>query len=432
MKKISTVILAAGKSSRFKHSKSKIYQDLAGLSVIEHVYQVAKKVSNENIILVCNKNNNDELKKLFPKAKFVVQKEQKGTADAIYQAKKYLKNSNVLILFGDVPLITIQNINKLITSFKKNNLIGSMIAFKSENPSGYGRVINDGNYVLDVVEELNATNIQKNIKLCNSGVMLCNSNLLFENISKISNQNIKKEKLLPDIFSIFNKLNNRFNYILVSEECMLGVNTIKDFVKIDEIYQKKLKHKMMEKGVILYQPNTTRVSYDTRIKKGTIVHPHVIFQKNVIIESDVVINSHTVLEGCKINSNSSVGPSARIRPETLIGNKVKIGNFVEIKNSKIGNNTSISHLSYIGDSQIGENVNIGAGTITCNYDGKKKNKTIIEDGVFVGSNCSLVAPLIIGSYSTVGAGSVITKSIPKNHLALERSELKILRKKRKK
>ena len=432
MKKISIVILVAGNSTRFKHSKSKIYQDLAGLSIIEHVYKVDKKISKENIIFVCNQNNFSELKKIFSEAKFVIQKKQKGTADAIYQAKKYLKNSNVLILFGDVPLVTIKSLKKLILNFYKNNSIGSMIAFKTENPFGYGRVITEGQYISNVVEELNATKIQKKIQLCNSGVLLCNSNLLFANISKISNKNVKKEKYLPDIFNIFNKINKSFSYVVGLEEEMVGVNSIKDLIKIDAIYQKSLKDKIIENGVILIQPDSIRISYDTKIKSRVIIEPHVIFKNSVEIQSDVIIKSHSSLESCKINSNSSIGPSARIRPKTQIGKNVKIGNYVEIKNSKIGNNTSISHLSYIGDSNIGNNVNIGAGTITCNYDGKKKNKTIIENDVFVGSNCSLIAPIKIGAKSTIGAGSVITENIPKNHLALERSEVKILRKKGKK
>ena len=432
MKKISTVILAAGKSTRFKHNKSKIFQDLAGLSIIEHVYRVAIKVSKENIIFVCNKNNHAELKNLFPKAKLVIQVKQKGTADAILQAKKYLKNSNVLILFGDVPLISPESISKLIANFKKNNSVGSMIAFDSKKPFGYGRVVIKGKHVFDIVEELNASNSQKKIQLCNSGVMLCNANLLFDNISKISNKNIKKEKFLPDIFNIFYNIDKKFNFIIASEEEMLGINSIKDFINIDDIYQKKIKNKIIERGVIFYQPDTTRLSFDTKIKSGVIIESHVILKKDVTIEADVVVKSYSILEGCKINTNSSIGPNARIRPNSIVGKNVKIGNYVEIKNSKIGNKTSISHLSYIGDSDIGHSVNIGAGTITCNYDGKKKNKTFIDNYVFIGSNCSLIAPIKIGSNSIIGAGSVITMNIPKNHLALERSEVKIIRKKKKK
>ena len=432
MKKISTVILAAGNSTRFKHTKSKIYQDLAGASIIEHVYNIAKKVSKRNVVFVCNKNNIDELKILFPEAKFVIQINQKGTADALLQAKKYLNNINTLILFGDVPLISYESIKKLTTNFKKKNSVGSMIAFKTPNPYAYGRVIIQDGYVSRVVEELHASKNQKKINLCNSGVMLCNTNILFSNISKISDKNSKKERYLPDIINILFERKKYFTHVVVVEEEVLGINTIKDLIKIDSIYQKYLKNKMIEKGVIFYQPDSTRISYDTKIKKGTIIESHVVIKKGVVLESDVLIKSHSVLENCKIDSKSTIGPSARIRPQSHIGNNVKIGNFVEIKNSKIGNNSSVSHLSYIGDSNIGNNVNIGAGTITCNFDGKKKNKTFVENNVFIGSNCSLIAPIRIGSHSTIGAGSVINKNIPRNHLALERSEVKILRKKVKK
>ena len=432
MNNITSVILAAGKSTRFKHSKSKIFQDLAGQSIIEHVYEVASKVSKEKIIFVCNENNKHELQILFPKSIFVIQKKQNGTADAIYQAKKYLINKNVLILFADAPLISISSINKMILSFKKNKSIGSMIAFKTKNPFGYGRLLNEGACVSGVIEELNETKKQKKINLCNSGVMLCNSNLLFSNISKITNKNKKKEKYLPDIFNIFHKLNKSFSYVLGREEEMLGINSLKDLIRIDEIYQNYLRDKVIRKGVILIKPDSIRLSYDTKIKSGVIIEPYVIFKKDVRIEKDVMIKSHCVLESCKINLKSIIGPSARIRPQTIVGKNAKIGNFVEIKNSKIGNNTSVSHLSYIGDSSIGNNVNIGAGTITCNYDGRKKNKTIIESNVFIGSNCSLIAPLRIGSNSIIGAGSVINKNIPKNHLAVERSKIKILSKVRKK
>lgn len=432
MKKIITVILAAGSSSRFKHTKSKIFQDLGGISIIEHVFLIAKKISNQNVIFVCNNENIDELRFMFPKAKFVIQKKQGGTADAIYTAKRYLKNTNVLVLFGDVPLITISSINKLIRNFYKNNTIGSMIAFKIKDPYGYGRVIIKKNFVISVIEELNASKYEKKIDLCNSGVMVCNSNLLFKNIHKISNKNIKKERYLPDIFNILYNDNKSFNYILASEEEMLGINTIENLVTLDKIFQKKIKSKIISNGVIIQQPESVRVSYDTVVKKGSIIEPFVIIKPGVVIHKNVIIKSHTVLEKCNIKNHSSIGPSARIRPNTKIGKNVKIGNFVEIKNSIIDDNTSISHLSYVGDSQIGKNVNIGAGTITCNYDGKNKNKTIIYDNVFIGSNSSLIAPLKIGENSTVGAGSVITKDIPSNHLAIERSEIKILKKLRKK
>ena len=433
MKKITTVILAAGNSKRFKNNKSKIFQELAGLTIIEHVYSIAKKISKNNIIFVCNKNNYKELESKFDNCKFVIQKNQKGTADAILKAKKFLNNNNnILILFGDVPLITHLTIQKLINNFYKNQSIGSMIAFKATNPYGYGRVKTEDNYVTSVVEELYTSSEEKNNNLCNSGVIFCSSKLLFSHINKISDKNVKKEKYLPDIFNIFNSIGKTFTYVLGHENEMLGVNTLQDFNKIDLIYQNIIKEKIINKGVTLTQPDTIRLSYDTKIKKGTLIEPFVIIKSGVSINENVKIKSHSVVESCTIGKNSSIGPSARIRPNTQIGKNVKIGNYVEIKNSKIGDNCAISHLSYVGDSVLGKKINIGAGTITCNYDGKKKQKTIIKDNVFIGSNCSLVAPITIGQNSTIGAGSVVTKNIPSNHLALERSEIKILRKKQKK
>ena len=432
MKKITTVILAAGKSTRFKHNKSKIFQDLAGISIIEHVYNLAKKISNKEVIFVCNRENFSEIKDKFPDAKSIIQKNQKGTADAINCARRYVKNKNILILFGDVPLLSLNTIKKLYNSYIKSGSIGSMIAFHTKNPFGYGRVKTKNNKVISIVEEVHCTSSEKKITLCNSGVMICNSKIFFNNLSKISDKNIKKEKYLPDIFLIFNNLKKNFSYIISSENETLGINTISDLISIDNILQKNIKEKIIKNGVILQQPETIRFSIDTKIKRGSIVEPFVNFKKGVLINKNVLIKTHSVIEECSIGENSSVGPSARIRPKSIIGKHVKIGNFVEIKNSTIGNQNSISHLSYIGDSILGNKVNVGAGTITCNYDGKKKNKTIIKDEVFIGSNCSLIAPITIGRKATIGAGSVVTRNIPSNYLAIERAELKILRKQRKK
>ena len=431
MKKISTVILAAGKSSRFKHSKSKIFNELAGLPIIEHVYNVAFKVSKNDIIFVCNKDNYNDLKNKFINAKFVIQNKQNGTADAINCAKKHLKSKNVLILFGDVPLLSSKSINKLINSFYKNKSTGSIIAFENDNPYGYGRIKIKGKYATSIVEEINATPIERKITLCNSGVMICNFKLLFSNLDKIKNKNIKKEKYLPDLISILSKQKKNFTYVSCPKNEMLGVNSIEDLIVVEKIYQNHLKEKIIKNGVIIQQPETVTVSYDSKVMKGCTIEPFVFLKPNVSIKNDVVIKSNSVLEGCLIDTKSSIGPSARIRPKTSIGKMVKIGNFVEVKNSQIGDRTSVSHLSYIGDAKIAKDTNIGAGTITCNFNGKKKNKTIIEKGVFIGSNCSLIAPLTIGANSTIGAGSVVTESIPPNHLALERSKMKILRKQRK-
>ena len=213
---------------------------------------------------------------------------------------------------------------------------------------------------------------------------------------------------------------------------MLGINTLDDFNVVQNILQKKYVKNFIKNGVNFLKPNTCYLSYDTKIEPTVTIESNVTIKEKTNIKKGSIIKSNSYLEEVTIDENSHIGPSARLRPKTKIGKKSKIGNFVEIKNSKIGNNVSIAHLSYVGDSEIGNNVNIGAGTITCNYDGKKKHKTIIKDNVFIGSNTSLIAPVVIESKSRIGAGSVITKNIPKNSLAIERSALKILRNKRSK
>ena len=429
MNDITTLILVAGKSSRFESSKSKIFHELGGLPIIDHIYYTAKKISKNNIIFVCNKHNIDILKKRFKHCKFSLQKKQSGTADAVLSAKKFLaKNSNILILFGDVPLITLTTLRKLSNNFFKNKLSGSILVFNTKNPFGYGRVITQEEKVKSVTEEINASADIKKISLCNSGVMLCKYNLLFSFIDKINNKNKKREKYLPDLFEICYQNKKSFTYTLCEEEEVLGINTLEDFNKIDSIHQSCLRKKLISKGVKILDSKTVRISYDTKIGKDTVIEPFVFIRKGVEIKSEVVIKSHSIIESSKIGKGSSIGPFARLRPVTKIGENVKVGNYVEIKNSKIGNNCSISHLSYIGDSQLGKNINIGAGTITCNYDGKNKNKTIIEDNVFIGSNSSLIAPLRIYKNSKIGAGSVITRDVPANTLAVERSKLVISKK----
>ena len=419
MNNITTLILVAGKSSRFKSNQSKIFHELGGLPIIDHIYYKAKKISKNKIVFICNKNNYNTLKKRYKNCKFALQKKQNGTADAVLSAKKFIKNkSNILILFGDVPLISSKTLKKLINFFNNKKLPGSMLAFKSNNPFGYGRVIAKGKKVESVIEEINASQSIKKISLCNAGVMLCKYKILFSFINKINNKNIKREKYLPDIFSICHQNKKSFYYILCEEEEMLGINTIKDFNKVDEIYQTLLKNHLIEKGVKILNPKTVRVSYDTQVGKNSTIEPFVYIKEGVKIKNQVIIKSHTILEFSIIGNGSSVGPFARLRPGTLVGENVKIGNFVEIKNSIIGKQCSIGHLSYIGDSQLGKNINIGAGTITCNYDGKNKYKTIIEDNVFIGTNNSLIAPLRIRKNSKTGAGSIIRKNIPPNSLVV--------------
>ncbi len=432
MSDITTVILAAGNSTRFKASKSKLVYPLCGLPIVSHIFNTAKKISGKNILIVCNDKNKEELELILNTSKLVVQKKQKGTADAIEQVKKYVKSKNILILFGDTPLVEIKDIRKLVNKFKTSKAKASLIAFNTLKPHGYGRLLLNNKYVEEIVEQINLKPEQKKINLCNSGILIANTKLLFDNLKNIKENKIKKERYLPDICKIFSKKNIPINYIECKEETMLGINTLEDFNVVQNILQKKYIKNFIKNGVNFLKPNTCYLSYDTKIEPTVTIESNVTIKNNTQIKKGTIIKSNSYLEGSLIEENCIIGPSARIRPVSFIGMNSKIGNFVEIKNSKIGKHVAISHLSYVGDTILGNKVNIGAGTITCNYDGKKKQKTIIEDNVFVGSNSSLVAPLIIKKNSKIGAGSVITKNIPNNSLALERSDLKILRNKRSK
>jgi len=423
MKNITTVILAAGKSTRFISNKSKLTQELAGLPVVSHVYNTAKKISGKNIIVVCNKENHNELSSLLKNCKFVIQKNQKGTADAIEAAKSSIKTQNFIILFGDVPLISDNSLKRLIKNFK--NKVGSMIAFKSLKPHGYGRVILEKNKVVEVVEEIHTSKSEKLIELCNSGIMLVNKSIFFKLIKQIKFRKIKKERYLTDIFEIYFKKKIPFTFIQAEEEEMSGINTLLDFNKVDKILQKRLVRKFLNNGVLIKKPETCYFSYDTKIQSKVIIEPNVTIRNKVSIKSGSIIKNFSDLEGILVKENCSIGPHARLRPNSTIGKNCKIGNYVEIKSSIIGNDTNISHLSYIGDSKVGSQVNIGAGCITCNYDGVKKNKTFIGNKAFIGSNSSLVAPVKIGNNVRIGAGSVINKDIPRNKLAVRRSKLKI-------
>ena len=433
MKNVSFIILAAGKSKRMKSNKSKVLHSLGDRPLLNFVYDIAKKNSSSKINFVCSDEVKHYVEMNFSNSKTIIQKKRLGTAHAVETAEKLIPNLNqdIIVLFGDVPLIKDSTIKKLIRSKNKSKSIGSVVAFMTKKPFGYGRIILENNFIKSIIEEKDASLGQKNIKLCNSGILICDAKYLFKSIKKILNKNNQKERFLTDICKIAYDDKKPFTFIRCSEIEASGINSPKQLIDLDSEFQKTYKNKLIENGVGLIQPETIRICYGTKIGKNVIIEPHVIIKKNVIVKDGTKILSGSYLEECTVGKNCSIGPYARIRPGTMINNNVKIGNFVEVKNSFIGNFSSISHLSYIGDSLIGKNVNIGAGTITCNYDGFKKNKTIIDDGVFIGSNCSLIAPLKIAKKSIVGAGSVLNKNVPASSLAIERAKLLIKKRKNK-
>tara|TARA_E500000178_G_scaffold356680_1_gene437071 strand:+ start:9834 stop:11135 length:1302 start_codon:yes stop_codon:yes gene_type:complete len=425
LKTLSIIILAAGKGERMKSLKPKVLHEVANYPILFHVLSSIKKLNPKTVNLVISeelKKYQDEISFLFPEIKYSIQQEQKGTADAVKAVKK--KDGDItLILYADTPLIKVSTLKKLISEVKANSKL-SILSMIANNPKSYGRVLTLGNNkVIKIVEDVDASKNEKKIKLCNSGVMAVDTKLLNQNIIKVKNENKKKEFYLTDLIELFNIQNLLVTHLQCEYEETLGINDRDDLQKVEKFFQRNLKEKIKSNGVSLLDPNSIYLSYDTKIGKDSVIYPNVYFGPKVNVGDNVKIKSFSHLEGTYINKNCEIGPFARIRPNTNIEEDVKVGNFVEIKHSKIKKNTKLSHLSYIGDATIGKNTNIGAGSITCNFDGLKKHKTIIGDNCFIGSNTSLIAPIEVKKNSIVGAGTVVKRNIESNSTVFRRSEL---------
>jgi bifunctional UDP-N-acetylglucosamine pyrophosphorylase/glucosamine-1-phosphate N-acetyltransferase len=429
MNNISIIILSAGKGTRMKSELPKVMHQVAGREMVNMVIDEAKKLNPQNITLVVS----SEMEIFYDKIKnehknyhidFAIQNERKGTGHAVscaistFNKNKELKQK-VLILYGDTPLISHQTLEKMLQ--KINDFSVCILGFNDEKENAYGRlVIKDSGHLEKIVEFKDANETEKKISLCNSGVIAIDGEALPHLLSQIKNDNSAQEFYLTDIIAIANNQGLKCTFIKTNIEEVLGVNSRIELAHIEKIKQKQIHQKMMENGVTLISPKSVHFNFDTEIAQDVIIHPHVVFGRAVKIASGVEVKSFCHIEGANIQKNAVIGPFARIRPQTEIQENVHIGNFVEIKKSQIAKNSKINHLSYIGDSEIGENTNIGAGTITCNYDGFNKFKTKIGDNVFIGSNSALVAPVEIKNGAIIGAGSVITKNVDDNNLAVSR------------
>ena len=421
--------------------KAKVLQKLAGKSLLEHILSKAEEVSNKiSIVVGFDKLSVEkEVSKISREAKTYQQKNQIGTADAVRTVIDSInEEEKVLILYGDVPLIgknTLKNLCSLNDSV-------SILTTNLSDPSGYGRVIKDANsLVVEIIEEKDINTDQKNIKEIFTGVMAVNGKILKELLPLINNKNASKEYYLTDLIGI--AYSNRFKIetLSVSSEETLGANTRSEQEKLEQIYRKMKNEELLEKGITLIDKSRVDVRGDLHAGTDCIIDVNVIFEGTVELGNNVKIGANSILRNTKIDDNSEIlpfshidssqigkgcfiGPYARLREGSQIADGARIGNFVETKKTKIGQSTKANHFTYLGDAEIGNDVNIGAGTITCNYDGKNKNKTHIGDNSFIGTNSSLVAPVDIGKNTYVGAGSTITKDIPDNSLGISRSKQK--------
>ncbi len=449
------ISMAAGKGKRMKSNLPKVLHNLAGKPILNYVLNTVDQLEVKRKILIIGYKS-DKMKELIgDKIEYVEQKEQLGTAHAVLQTKKLLSDfkGDVLILSGDVPFLTVKTVKKLLKYHQANNFCCTLVSAILKNPKGYGRIIRDKKGdIKGIIEEVDLSADKKKIGEVNSGIYCFNKEKLFQTLKNITTDNKPKEYYLTDTVKLL--LNEGLtigNIIIKDYSEILGINNRLDLADASKnVYQKTLQDLMVQ-GVTIVDTNSTFIEQGVKIGQDSIIYPFTIIEKNTKIGKNCIIgpNSHLIdsnigkgvkvwastIEDSNIEEEAKIGPYAHLRPGTVVKKGAKIGNFVEVKKSTIGEGSKASHLTYLGDTIIGKRVNIGAGTITCNYDGEKKNKTIIEDGVFVGSNNTLVAPIKLGKDSYTGAGSTITEDVPAGNLAIARSRQKNIsgwRKKKKK
>lgn len=421
------LILAAGKGTRMNNSLPKVLHKICGKEMISYVIELAENFSKEAIGVIVSPDapeTSDFVDKRYKNIDLIEQKERLGTGHAVKVSMDFLKKhkGNTICLYGDTPFVSKNSIEKMIKALndsEKNAVI--VLGFTPNNPAKYGRLKLDENEKLaEIVEYNDASDEERKIGLCNSGIVAINGKYTDELIEKIDNNNVKGEYYLTDIVKIANDKGLDCKVVFAEENEVMGINSQKERVEAENTGQTALRNKFLEQGVIIQAPETVFFSADTEIESDVEIEPYVTFHGKVKISKGSKIRSYSYLEDCEIGENNVIGPYARVRPGTTTEKDVKIGNFVEVKKSEIGEGSKINHLSYVGDSEIGKDVNIGAGTITCNYDGKEKHKTKVEDGVFIGSNSSLVAPVNIGKGAKIGAGTTILKDVEEGSVVINK------------
>ncbi len=437
------LILAAGKGTRFKSEIIKVLHPMLGKSMLRLVLDCVFKLRPEKVYVVVGSQKEDVMKEApSSKVEFLTQKRQLGTAHAVQAAKNALnkgREKDVLIINSDLPLMKPETLRPLLALHRKEGNSLTFLSAELEDPSGFGRIVHSGDKIR-VIEERDATASQRRIKEVNAGVYVFKIKDLLEALPKVSNKNKKGEYYLTDVTEILSQEGKKIGvHKTRNTEDLVGVNSRYELAKaIGELRERKIKA-LTEKGVTVYDPRTTWIDLDVKIGPETIVYSSVIIEGNSVIGSEcrlypfvhivdskvgnrVKILGSTMIEESVIEDEAQVGPFTHFRPKTVIKSKAKVGNFVEMKNTIFGRKSKAGHLTYLGDCEVKEEVNIGAGTITCNYDGKKKYKTFIESGVFIGSGTELVAPLKVGKKAYIGAGSTITKDVAPESLAVARSK----------
>ncbi len=418
------IILAAGKGTRMNSDLPKVLHPIAHAPMLEHAMASGMVLDPSRIVVVAGHGADlvrAAVSDFNEAAEVIEQVEQLGTAHAVSQAKDALAGFDgmALVLYGDTPFVQPETLEKMQTALATHDVV--VLGFEAADPARYGRLILQGETLERIVEFKDATHEERAITLCNSGVIACKSDLLFDLIDAVGNDNASGEYYLTDIIGIANARGLSATAVTCGEAETMGVNSRADLAVADAAFQSRARSALMEDGVTLMAPETVYLARDTYIGRDTVIEPNVVFGPGVTVESGATIRAFSHLEGCHVSRGGIIGPYARLRPGTELSEDVRIGNFVEIKNAQIAEGAKVNHLSYIGDATIGAQTNIGAGTITCNYDGVMKHHTHIGARVFLGSNTMLVAPVTIGDEAMTGSGSVITSDVEAGALALSRA-----------
>jgi bifunctional UDP-N-acetylglucosamine pyrophosphorylase/glucosamine-1-phosphate N-acetyltransferase len=420
-----TVVLAAGEGTRMRSSLPKVLHPVAGQPLLAHVLEATPAGKAAALAVVIGPGHGSvaaEVTRIRPDAATFVQRERLGTAHAVLAARDAIARGadDLLVVFGDTPLISAATFERLRAPLKKGAAL-AVLGFRAADPTGYGRLLIEGDHLVAIREQADATPAERKITLCNAGVMAFDGRKALGILEKIGNANSKGEYYLVDAIAIVRDMGLEAVVIETSEDEVRGINTKAQLAEAESVMQARLRQAALDAGVTLIAPETVYLAADTRFGKDVTIEPFVVIGPGVSIGDGAVIHSFSHIVQSSIGKNALVGPFARMRPGTSLGDGAKIGNFVETKAATLEAGVKVNHLSYIGDTHVGENSNIGAGTITCNYDGFGKHKTTIGKGAFVGTNSSLVAPVRIGNGAYIGSGSVITKDVPDDAMAVERS-----------
>jgi bifunctional UDP-N-acetylglucosamine pyrophosphorylase/glucosamine-1-phosphate N-acetyltransferase len=446
---LDVVILAAGLGTRMKSATIKILHRAAGKPIIDYVLDLAAEVGGSSPVVIVGHQREAVQKSIGDRARFAVQEQQLGTGHAVLQAAEELEGSvkgrKILILSGDVPLTRPDTLRRLLEQHDRENNALTVLTMKPAEPGMYGRIVRDSDgSVTRIVEAKDANEGEKDIDEVNAGIYVFDGEHLFDNLRNLSTDNSQGEYYLTDLIAVLRQAGKRVGaHVAVDPIEALGVNSRAELATVEAEIQRRVVEKLMKAGVTFRNPATVVIDSTVTIGADSVVYPFVTLEGttsvgegcvldpgvhliNVTVGDDVHLKTGTVAEEATIEDEATVGPYANLRPGTHLGKHVKVGNFVETKKAVFGDGAKASHLSYIGDAEIGKDVNIGAGTITCNYDGVNKHKTVLEDGVFIGSDTQLVAPVRVGKGAYVGAGSTITKDVPADALSLSRTPQRII------